>query len=313
MRLAMVARGADHSPALVVRVQEGRLLDVCAADALFGLKLNPAKSIKALAEMGVGGLERVRSVVTTVEAMEKAGHEINSAIIDEASARFLPPVADPSKFLAIGKNYKAHLSELEKHGLIREMPTEPTGFIKINGAIAPHGGVAARPEGISTFDYEPELAFVMGARAHQVEASNALDYVLGITAFNDLTAREVQKREVVSGTRFWTAKNMPGFGPLGPYVVTLDEVENLKDLWLSCTVNGDLRLRFNTRDQIYGIPEIIEHFSRYIPLEAGDVLATGCQEGTAFGQPNASELFLKPGDVVEVSLEGFMTLRTHVI
>lgn len=313
MRLAFVARTAGAKPALAVRIDDGTLLDVVAADRVFGLGYRPAGSIKTLAEAGKAGLDRVRAVVDAMADIAGAGIDVSPVTIAEDEALFFPPVPDPSKFLAVGKNYRAHLSELERHGMIKEMPGEPTGFIKINGALAPHNGVVRRPQGIVSFDYEPELAFVIGARASGVKAEDALDHVLGITAFNDLTAREIQKREVESGTRFWTAKNMPGFGPLGPYVVTLDEVADLGDLWLSCVVNGEQRLRFSTRDQIYAIPQIIEHFSRFIPLESGDVMATGCQEGTAFGQPNASELFLKPGDVVEVNLEGFMTLRTHVI
>ncbi|WP_157969969.1 fumarylacetoacetate hydrolase family protein [Pelagibacterium sediminicola] len=313
MRLALIARGADSTPVLAVLIGDGLLLDVGAADRLFALGLAPAVSIKALAERGDEGLRAVRAVVAAVESIREAGHDTSKVTIAEETAIFLPPVPDPSKFLAIGKNYRAHLAELERNGLIREMPDEPTGFIKLNAVIAPHRGYVRRPEGITTFDYEPELAFIIGKRASGVSADQALGHVLGITAFNDMTAREIQKREVETGTRFWTAKNMPGFGPLGPYVVTLDEVPDLSDIWISCAVNGEKRLRFSTRDQIHSIPTIIEHFSRYIPLEPGDVMATGCQEGTAFGQPNAAELFLKPGDAVEVTLEGFMTLRTHVI
>lgn len=313
MRLAYVARAIEAAPTLAVRIAEGVLLDVVAADRLFGLGLGPASSIRALAERGKDGLARLAATVDAATAIEAAGHDLAAVTLDEATAFFYPPVPDPSKFLAVGKNYRAHLSELERNGLIKEMPNEPTGFIKLNAAIAPHRGFVRRPEGITTFDYEPELAFVIGERASGVSAANALDHVLGVTAFNDLTAREVQKREVESGTRFWTAKNMPGFGPVGPYVVTLDEIADLGDLWLSCSVNGEQRLRFSTRDQIHSIEKIIEHFSGVIPLEPGDLMATGCQAGTAFGHPNAAELFLKPGDVVDVSLETYMTLRTHVI
>lgn len=313
MKLGLVGRAHGLEPVLVVRLDDGRLLDLGAADRRYNLGLNPSASIKALAEGGKDALARVRSIVEAVLAISAAGHEISVVTIPEAEAVFFPPVPNPSKFLAVGKNYRAHLSELQRNGLIKEIPNEPTGFIKLNASLNGHGGMVRRPEGITTFDYEPELAFVIGTRATGVKAENALDHVLGITAFNDLTAREIQKREVESGTRFWTAKNMPGFGPLGPYVVTLDEVEDLNELWLSCSVNGEQRLRFSTCDQIFKIPQIIEHFSRYIPLEPGDVMATGCQEGTAFGRPNAAELFLRPGDVVDVTLEGFMTLRTHVI
>lgn len=313
MKIALIGRAPHFQPTLAVLIDEGLLLDIPAAARLWAPGESCPQTIKALAQGGAIAMDLVSRVTNSAQKARAIGQDISEIAIAEDQVRFFPPVADPGKFLAVGKNYRAHLAELERNGLIKEMPTEPTGFIKLNSVLNGHDGLVKRPEDISTFDYEPELAFIIGRRAFGVGAENALDHVLGITAFNDLTAREIQKREVESGTRFWTAKNMPGFGPLGPYVVTLDEIEDVDDLWLSCTVNGEERIRFSTSDQIFKIPQIIEHFSRHIPLEPGDVMATGCQEGTAFGKPNAAELFLKPGDVVEASIEGLMTLRTHVI
>ena len=134
-----------------------------------------------------------------------------------------------------------------------------------------------------------------------------------IISINDLTDRDAQKREVASGSRFWTGKNIPGFGPLGPEIVTMDEIPDPYDLWMVCTVNGEQRMRVNTRDQIWKLPDILEHFSRHIPIEPGDMFSTGAPGGVAVGKANAAELFLKPGDVVECSIEGFATLRTHIV
>src|SRR5439155_7101531 len=142
---------------------------------------------------------------------------------------------------------------------------------------------------------------------------DAFDHVAGVTILNDLTCRDLQKREVASGSRFWTGKNIPGFGPLGPEIVTMDEIRDPYDLWLTCSVNGEERIRVNTRDQIWKLPDLLEHFSRYIPIEPGDMLSTGAPGGVAVGKPNAAELFLKPGDVVECSIEGVATLRTHIV
>jgi len=313
MKLALVGRAPLYQPVLAVHLRDGVLLDVSAAAQYLNLAHSLPDSIKALAARGRDGLVLISELIKEVRAIEGAGQDLSGVLLLEAEVRFFPPVPNPSKFLAVGKNYRAHLEELRRNGLIKEIPKEPTGFIKLNAVLSGHGSSVRKPADITTFDYEPEMAFVIGKRATGVKAEDALDHVLGITAFNDLTAREIQKREVESGTRFWTAKNMPGFGPLGPYVVTLDEIEDLSNLWLSCTVNGEERLRFSTCDQIFNIPEIIEHFSRYVPLESGDVMATGCQEGTAFGKPNAAELFLQPGDVVEVKIEGLMSLKTHII
>lgn len=108
-------------------------------------------------------------------------------------------------------------------------------------------------------------------------------------------------------------KNIPGFGPLGPCIVTMDEIEDPYDLWMTCSVNGEPRMRVNTRDQIWKLPDIVEHFTRYIPFAPGDMFSTGAPGGVAVGKPNAAELFLRPGDVVECAIEGMMTLTTRIV
>jgi 2-keto-4-pentenoate hydratase/2-oxohepta-3-ene-1,7-dioic acid hydratase in catechol pathway len=185
--------------------------------------------------------------------------------------------------------------------------------VKLNAVLCGQDTEVARPEGITTFDYEPELAFVIGKPGYRISKAEAMDHVVGITFFNDLTAREIQKREVISGTKFWMSKNMPNFGPVGPYIVTKDDYADMNDLWISCSVNGEQRTRFNTSGQIYRAPDIIEHFSRYMPLKAGDLFATGSAGGVAVGHANADELFMKPGDQVEAGIEGLISLRTRIV
>jgi 5-carboxymethyl-2-hydroxymuconate isomerase/acylpyruvate hydrolase len=140
-----------------------------------------------------------------------------------------------------------------------------------------------------------------------------MDYVVGVTVLNDLTDRDMQKREVASGSRFWTSKNAPGFGPIGPEIVTMDEIGDPYDLWMTCSVNGEERMRVNTSEQIWKMNDILEHFSRYIPIAPGDMFSTGAPGGVAVGKPNAENLYLKPGDVVECSIEGITTLRTTIV
>ena len=106
-------------------------------------------------------------------------------------------------------------------------------------------------------DYEPELVFVIGKRALGVKKADAFDHVVGVTILNDLTCRDLQQREVASGSRFWTGKNIPGFGPLGPEIITMDEIPDPYDLWMTCTVNGEERMRVNTSDQIWKLPTLI--------------------------------------------------------
>jgi 2-keto-4-pentenoate hydratase/2-oxohepta-3-ene-1,7-dioic acid hydratase in catechol pathway len=259
-------------------------------------------SVKSLLADGLAGLAPVK------EAIKQ-----NSKPVPEGNVILLPPIPDPNMFFCVGKNYRDHLEELVRTNLIQEIPDEPTGFLKLNSVLVGQDAEVARPDGITQFDYEPELAFVIGKPGYRISKARAMEHVVAITAFNDLTAREIQKKEAKTGTKFWTAKNMPGFGPVGPYIVTIDEVPDINDLWLNCSVNGEQRTRFNTRGQIYKAPDIIEHFSRYMPLRTGDVFATGSAGGVAVGQPNASELFLRPGDVVSMEIEPYLSLRTRVV
>jgi 5-carboxymethyl-2-hydroxymuconate isomerase len=230
-----------------------------------------------------------------------------------AACHLLPPITDPGKIFCVGKNSKVHRAELVAQGMLKEDPQEPTSFVKLTETLVGEGARVARPAGITTFDYEPELAFIVTKRAFQVPRERAREHVGAITVLNDLTAREIQKQEVQLGTKFWVSKNMPGFTPVGPYAVPLAEVADPYDLWLTCEVNGQLRLRVNTDEYIHRIEGIIAHFSRFMPFEVGDVIATGAPRGTAIGHPNAHELYLKPGDVCVAGLEGVMRITTRIV
>ena len=298
------------SPTACIGVRAGaRILDLQSAARIAEIPL--PGTMKGLLREGGDGLARVRSVLQLAQEQPARFAE---AWTDESAIRYLPPVPDLDKFFCVGKNYRAHLEELKKHDLIKEMPEEVTGFVKLHSCLTGHDEKVVKPDGIPHLDYEPELVFVIGKRALGVKKTdNAMDYVVGVTVMNDLTDRDMQKREVASGSRFWTSKNAPGFGPLGPEIVTLDEIRDPYDLWMTCTVNGELRMRVNTRDQIWKMNDILDHFSRFIPIEPGDMFSTGAPGGVAVGKANADALFLQPGDVVECAIEGITTLRTHIV
>jgi 2-keto-4-pentenoate hydratase/2-oxohepta-3-ene-1,7-dioic acid hydratase in catechol pathway len=300
-------RGTD-SPRIGARVAR-QVLDLAAAAGVAGEPAPPVR-MRDLLAAGDQAMKRVRKLAAEAQA-DRPGFA--AALLDEREIRYLPPVPDADKFLCAGKNYRSHLEELKRNELLTETPQEPTGFIKLNSSLCGHDARVARPAGVVSLDYEPELVFVIGRRALGARKKDAFDYVAGVTILNDLTCRDLQKREVASGSRFWTAKNIPGFGPLGPEIVTMDEIGDPYDLWMTCSVNGEERMRVNTRDQIWKLPDLLEHFSRYIAIEPGDMFATGAPGGVAVGKPNAAELFLKPGDVVECSIEGVATLRTHIV
>jgi len=224
-------------------------------------------------------------------------------------AELLAPIKRPGKIMAMGLNYADHVAETGA-----KTPEHQIWFCKQQTAVNPPFAPVQIPKASSAIDYEVELVFVIGKHVHGAKKADAFGYVAGITILNDLTCRDTQKREVASGSRFWTAKNAPGFGPLGPYIITMDEVPDPYDIWVTCSVNGELRMRVDTSDQIWKLPDIIEHFSRLLPLEPGDMFSTGAPGGVAVGKPNAEALFLNPGDVVECAFEKpKMALRTRII
>jgi 2-keto-4-pentenoate hydratase/2-oxohepta-3-ene-1,7-dioic acid hydratase in catechol pathway len=289
-----------------------RIVDLAAAQALEPGSSAVPSTMRELLALGPSGLARVRALLDAVKSRQwslPAG-----MLLAASEIRYLPPITNADKFLCVGKNYRTHLAELAANDLIKEMPGEPTGFIKLNTCLTGHEADVERPSTVSRLDYEPELVFVIGKPAYGVKEKDAFDYVAGITILNDLTCRDTQKAEVASGSRFWTSKNAPGFGPLGPCIITMDEVEDPYDIWVTCSVNGEQRMRVNTSDQIWKLPRIIEHFSRLIPLEPGDMFSTGAPGGVAVGKPNAEALYVKPGDVVECAFEKpAMTLRTRIV
>jgi acylpyruvate hydrolase len=276
---------------------------VAAANALH--RAVPATSVKAAL---TSGPQMFLALEELAVAAERA-----KLLRTVAGLKFLPPIPDPSKFFCVGKNNKRHREELAANKMLTEVPNEPTGFIKLVSTMSGDGDEVTKPADITMLDYEPELCYVVGKRAHGVGKAEAMDYISGFTLTNDVSAREIQKREVASGSRFWTAKNMPGFGPVGPYVLTMDEVADTDDLWVTCDVNGQRRLRANTGDYLYKIADVLEHFSRYVVFEPGDLIAMGAPSGVAVGQPNASELYLQPGDDMVIAFEGLMSLRTRIV
>lgn len=309
MRLITFTRKGAHHPEIGARLAKPTgdlILPFADCAKLKNIADFPA-SMKEFLRAGDAAMSQAKSWVQT------AHEDFGTILLPAKEITYLPPIMDAEKFLCVGKNYRSHLAELERNGLIKENPQEPTSFIKLNSCLTGHLAEVVRPKGITKLDYEPELVFVIGKRALGAKKDEAMSYVAGVTILNDLTCRDSQLREVISGSRFWTGKNIPGFGPLGPEIVTIDEIPNVYDLWMTCTVNGVERMRVNTSDQIWKISDILEHFSRYIPIEAGDMFSTGAPGGVAVGKDNAEALYLKPGDVVDCAIDGISSIRTTII
>src|SRR5688572_24722807 len=213
------------------------------------------------------------------------------ATLGIAGIRPLAPLR-PGKILCIGLNYMDHCREQHL-----EPPDRPTLFAKFPTSVIGPGEPIRWPADFSSqVDYEAELAVVIGRRTSRVAAADALSHVFGYTAANDVTARDVQK-----GDKQWIrGKTADTFCPLGPVVVTTDEIPDPQQLAIGCRVNGETRQASHTREMIFSVANIVSFISRAITLEPGDVLLTGTPDGV--GQYRDPKVFLQPGDRVEVEL-----------
>ncbi|HZC55224.1 MAG TPA: fumarylacetoacetate hydrolase family protein [Xanthobacteraceae bacterium] len=213
--------------------------------------------------------------------------------------RFLPVIPNPHKILCAGINYRSHAAETG-----RELPKRPSMFIRFTDTLVGYDGELIRPTVSDNFDFEGELAVVIGKPARHINPEQALDHVAGYTCFVDGSVRDYQKFSVTSG------KNFPGTGPLGPWLVTPDEIPDPSRLELTTRLNGTPVQHSPTDLLIYSIPQIIAFCSDFTTLSPGDVIATGTPEGV--GHSRKPPLWMKPGDVLEVEITGIGTLRARV-
>jgi 2-keto-4-pentenoate hydratase/2-oxohepta-3-ene-1,7-dioic acid hydratase in catechol pathway len=217
-----------------------------------------------------------------------------------ADIRFLPVIPRPGKILCAGINYRSHAAEMS-----RELPKQPSMFIRFTDTLVGHGGELIRPKVSEHFDFEGELALVIGKGGRHIAPDRALDHVAGYTCFVDGSVRDYQKFSVTSG------KNFPGTGPLGPWLVTRDEIPDPSRLTLMTRLNGKEVQRSPTDLLIYSIPQIIAFCSDFTALSPGDVISTGTPEGV--GHSRKPPLWMKTGDTLEVEITGIGVLRAHVV
>ena len=240
------------------------------------------------AALAVGAMEMMREAARDA----KPDHKL-------ADIRFLPVIPRPQKILCAGVNYRSHAAEVG-----RELPKQPSMFIRFTDTLVGHDREMIRPKASDNFDYEGELTLVIGKGGRHISAERALDHVAGYTIFVDGSVRDYQKFSVTSG------KNWPGTGPLGPWLVTTDEIPDPSRLTLTTRLNGVQVQHSGTDKLIYSIPQIIAFCSDFTALEPGDVIATGTPEGV--GHSRKPPLWMKPGDTLEVEITSIGVLRAHV-
>ena len=218
-------------------------------------------------------------------------------------ARLGPCVANTGKFICIGLNYADHAAE---SGM--EVPPEPVMFMKATSAICGPNDPIIIPRGSEKTDWEVELAVIIGKRAKYVSEENALDHVAGYAVTNDVSERAFQIERAGQWTK---GKSCDNYGQIGPWLVTRDEVADPQNLKMWLTVNGETKQDGSTRTMVYGVAYLVSYLSHFMSLHPGDVISTGTPPGVGMGQKPPR--YLKPGDVVELGIEGLGSQRQDVI
>ena len=297
MRLINFTQGPDLRPGLALSETVG--VDLLAADpslpdnwhALFPVM----DHIQAVHDSHTGDLGNV-------EKARLAGNPLPAPYFSIDQATLLTPIILPSKIIAVGLNYRDHAEEQNK-----PLPPRPMLFSKAPSCLQIPGGPIQLPEELTQVDAEAELAVVIGRPGRRIPRERAHEYIAGYTCFNDISDREAQYAD----KQFFRGKSIDTGGPCGPWIVTPDELPELaRGLDIRCRWNGEIMQESNTDQLIFPVDELIAHASANMTLLPGDILSTGTPGGVGvFREP---KVFLKPGDVVEVEIEGIGILRNPV-
>ena len=289
MTFVTIRRGSELS--LGIKTDRG-ILDVKRAEAIF--KQKAPTTIDELLQRGGGqALKRLA---------EKAQNgKANGLWLAEDKIEYGPCVTNPEKIICIGLNYRKHAAETGQ-----PVPKLPILFNKYNTALNSHRGVIkVSQEAAEQFDYEVELVIVMGKVARNVSEADALSYVFGYCTGNDFTARDLQRRS----SQWMLGKTLDNFAPIGPYLVTADQIPDPNNLKLECRVNGEVRQSSNTSDMVFNCASLISYISRHFTLKPGDIIFTGTPEGVIAGYPKEKQVWLKTGDQLTTTIEKLGELK----
>ncbi|MGE5321519.1 MAG: fumarylacetoacetate hydrolase family protein [Actinomycetota bacterium] len=247
------------------------------------------------------------SLNALVDAADKSNNsnDAQAAWLEEDAIEFGPLVSRPGKIICVGLNYRHHAQEIGA-----PIPKQPVLFSKYNNTLSAHNSKLKLPVHVATkFDYEVELVIVMGKRAYNVSEAEALKYVAGYATGNDFSARDLQ---LETGGQWMIGKTPDGFAPLGPYMVTADQIDpdNLK---VECRVNGETRQSSTTADFIFNTAQMVSYISKFITLQPGDIIFTGTPEGVILGKPKDKQVWLKAGDRIACSVEKLGELRFELV
>ena len=243
---------------------------------------------------GTLSTDKDRSFVNVIQKFsfeEDLKYQYDGKQLELDDLEFLPPI-HPTKIVAVGLNYKDQAAEMQT-----KLPDEPLLFIKPTSSIIPHLGTIVRPEVSKKVDYESELAVVIGKTAKNVKKEAAADYIFGYTCLNDVTARDLQAKDI----QYTRSKSFDTFAPIGPYIET--EIENPSNLQIKGYLNGELKQSSNTSNLIFNPYELIEFISGIMTLFPGDIISTGTPSGVGS---------LNKGDIFEIEIENIGKLKNFV-
>lgn len=256
--------------------------------------------MKAFLQGGRDSIEIANSVVDF--ALNNSIEFKHQIVFDRNEVKIEAPLSNPGKIICVGHNYREHILEMG-----RELPKYPVVFAKFaNTIIGPEDDIPYYPIS-EQLDYEAELAFIVGKKAKNVSEENALDYVAGYTIANDVTYRDIQRRTI----QWLQGKSVDGSAPIGPWIVTADDLTDPSGLEISLSVNGEERQRSNTKNLVFTVPRLVEFLSNLMTLEPGDIVLTGTPGGV--GVAREPQAFLKEGDVVRIEIDRIGVLENKVV
>lgn len=294
MKLLMFTVGSS-GPKFGAFVQES-IIDLNEVSRLAGVPLSPSiqESLRSNS-----GFSEVANVIQY--AQEHWNQLPENTVWKEDQIQWLPVISSPEKIVCVGLNYKHHIMEMN-----REMPTTPVLFAKMATTLNGHKQPVPYADVSNSLDYEAELAVIIGKKAKNIKKENALEYVAGYSCFNDVTVREYQFRTI----QWMQGKNFDGHGPIGPMLVTPDEIEDLSSSRIILRLNGQIMQESFIGDLIFDVPTLIEAISEIMTLNPGDIIATGTPSGVGFGRN--PKVFMQKGDVVEVEITQIGVLENTI-
>lgn len=281
-----------------------KLVDLTPAATLTGAELPPGAATDMLALISSGP-----ETLAQIAALVEIAPEGTLLTLDEIE--MLAPIPRPRKnVFCVGRNYAEHAAEsMRAVGREVKLPPAPNIFTKAVTAVAgPYADIPYDAEVSTQLDWEVELGVVIGRGGRHIPREGALSHVFGYTVVNDLSARDIQNRP---GMQWFLGKSLDDSCPMGPVIVTADEIPNPQALLLRLAVNGAVKQEDTTAHMLFDVASIIAEISRFLTLEPGDIIATGTPAGVGFARTPPE--FLQPGDVMETIVDGIGTLRNHIV